>query len=285
MRMALTFNATNQWPCQHLADDLLPKLGVRASDCVRKIGTALSLLDRVSSCWWVCPGGGCEEHIVQYLAARGCNLGLASLRLTRFGFYDEALGLVRSMGEIANLLALFQLDKAAYEKWRGSDRETRVGKFGPGKVRKRIEALGGLPPMNEETYILLCERATHAVPGIRPQSYNVHGYVVPGGTFQEAALLMLINEIGAMASFILMLTAILTKIPSVRLSASIGGTSIMQSCFRIQYMDQGPPRRIQAASFIRAVGTPYNRALARRIAVQKKHNDPTKDGRNASSAA
>jgi len=57
------------------------------------------------------------------------------------------------------------------------------------------------------------ERATHAVPGIRPQSYSVHGYVVPGGTFQEAALLMLINEIGAMASFILMLTAILTKIP------------------------------------------------------------------------
>lgn len=82
-----------------------------------------------------------------------------------------------------------------------------------GKVRKCIEALGGVPPMNEETYILLCERATHAVPGIRPQSYSVHDYVVPGGTFQEAALLMLINEIGAMASFILMLTAILTKIP------------------------------------------------------------------------
>jgi hypothetical protein len=82
-----------------------------------------------------------------------------------------------------------------------------------GKVRKCIEALGGVPPMNEETYILLCERATHAVPGIPPQSYSVHGYVVPGGTFQEAALLMLINEIGAMASFILMLTAILTKIP------------------------------------------------------------------------
>jgi hypothetical protein len=35
------------------------------------------------------------------------------MRLAKLAFYDEALSLVRSIGEIVNLLALFAADKAA----------------------------------------------------------------------------------------------------------------------------------------------------------------------------
>ena|SRR5712675_2202888 len=84
-------------------DKLLPEMGDKATACYREIGTILSLLAQMASCWWVCRGG---DHLIEYMCARTASFGRASLRLIRMGFYDEALGLIRTIAEIANLLGL-----------------------------------------------------------------------------------------------------------------------------------------------------------------------------------
>jgi hypothetical protein len=50
--------------------------------------------------------------------ARSVSFGRAAMRLAKLAFYDEALSIVRSIGEIANLLALFAPDKVALEEWK-----------------------------------------------------------------------------------------------------------------------------------------------------------------------
>jgi hypothetical protein len=52
--------------------------------------------------------------------------------------YDEALVLIRATGEIANLLWLFVMDRPSMNEWKNCDRDTRLGKFGPGAVRRAI---------------------------------------------------------------------------------------------------------------------------------------------------
>jgi hypothetical protein len=48
-----------------------------------------------------CPGGGYKAHMIQYMAARGSSFARAAFRLAKLGFYDEALSLVRSLGDLA----------------------------------------------------------------------------------------------------------------------------------------------------------------------------------------
>lgn len=222
--------------CQKLTDDQLPQFGTKATDCFSSLGTALSLLDRVSSCWWNCPGGKYKEHTIQYIAGRGCNLARAAVRLTRFGFYDEALGLVRSMGEIANLLILFDADEKVLQEWRDADSDTRWIKFRPKKVQRRLGGLGKICPMGETKYSLLCEMTTHPIPDLRPEAYNEHGLVVAGAHFQPIAMVMLTNEIAALVAVIVLYAAILAKVPvetrreiksaSFALATALGGVSV-----------------------------------------------------------
>src|SRR3954471_13451903 len=96
--------------CEKLTGELLSQMGIKAPKCVEKLGTILSLADRVGSCFWHCPGDSNDAHGIPYIAARASSFGRAALRLGQLGFYDESLTLVRSLGEIANLLMLFYLD-------------------------------------------------------------------------------------------------------------------------------------------------------------------------------
>jgi hypothetical protein len=107
-------------------------MGVKAPECLKKLGTVLAEADAVGSCFWNCPGEGYEAHTVQYMVGRAASYGRAILRLARSGFYDEALSLVRSLGEIANLLMLFHLDSAAMADWKASDFQMRQNHFRPG---------------------------------------------------------------------------------------------------------------------------------------------------------
>ena len=43
--------------CQTETDTLLPNLGKKAPAAMIHVGTVMSLLDRMASCWWVCRGG------------------------------------------------------------------------------------------------------------------------------------------------------------------------------------------------------------------------------------
>ena len=72
--------------CETETDSRIPNMGVKAPKCLEHIGTVLSLLDRMASCWWVCRGG---DHLIEYLCGRVASNARAALRLLRFGFYDE----------------------------------------------------------------------------------------------------------------------------------------------------------------------------------------------------
>ena len=64
-------------------------MGKKAPECPSTFGTVLSLLDRVGSCFWQCPGGGHKAHMIQYMAARASSFARAAFRLRKLGFYDE----------------------------------------------------------------------------------------------------------------------------------------------------------------------------------------------------
>lgn len=192
------------------SDERLPDLGERAPACLREIGTMLSLLDRLASCWWTCNGG---SHEVEYLCGRIASNSRAALRLMRFGFYDESLSLCRSVGEIANLLFLFHFDEAAFQQWKDSSRRQRIRKFGPRGVRLRFEEKADVaPPINEERYRLLSEQSVHVHPGTKPQSYNLPGIPIAGAIYQEGGFVICLNELALALSVSLVGGALLLDI-------------------------------------------------------------------------
>ena len=167
-------------------------LGKKAPSCLEHLGTVLSLLDRIASCWWICRKG---DHLIEYLCGRATSNARAAVRLLRFGFYDESLLLSRAIGETANLLQLFHQDANALELWKESSRRDRMREFKPAKVRQRLENLQTSPVINEERYRLLSERAAHVHPETKPQSHNILGIPAPGANLQEAGLLVCLNEL------------------------------------------------------------------------------------------
>ena len=82
------------------------------------VGISLSILFQASTCHRKCFGG---SHILESLAGRSYNLACSAYILICRGFYDEALNLMRSMGEIYNLIALLEVDKKAFQNWLNSD--------------------------------------------------------------------------------------------------------------------------------------------------------------------
>lgn len=209
----LRFVAEMEDTCERITDEQLSRMGLKTPKCVEKLGTVLSLVDRVGSCFWHCPGEGYDAHVIQYIAARAGNFGRAAWRLARLGFYDEALSMVRSLGEIANLLMLFSLDSAAMADWKRSDSSRRHNNFRPAQIRDRIVNLGGMVPLAKKQYHLLCELSTHPVPELRPQLFNPHGVVMAGGRFQSAGLLLVLNETAVLESLIVILAAKLCDVP------------------------------------------------------------------------
>jgi hypothetical protein len=172
---------------------LLPKMGEKAPACYREIGTVLSLLDRMASCWWICRGG---DHLIEYMCGRAASFGRASIRLIQMGFYDEALSLIRTVAEIANLFALFQLEPSSLSEWKTLPEQQRKQQFSPVRVRIRLEPIAKGAHIDEVDYRLLSGRSTHANPGTRPQSYNVFNVPSAGALLQQEGLIICLNELG-----------------------------------------------------------------------------------------
>ena len=171
-------------------DELIPSLGRKAPKCWDEVGTVLSLLDRMASCWWGCRGG---DHMVEYLCGRVVSNGRAAMRLLRFGFYDEALGLCRSMGEVANLLHLLSKDDILQD-WKSVSPQKRRADFSPVSVRKKLEEKGMPVFVGRERYRLLSERSVHVHPHTKPQAYNILGIPSVDVSVQDVGLLVCLNE-------------------------------------------------------------------------------------------
>ena len=169
----------------------------------------------IGSCAYGCPGGGPDNHTIWYLSARMSSFGRAALRLMKMGFYDEALIIVRSMGELTNLFTLFDVEPVSIEEWKRSDRRYRRDKLGPGRIRERIEQSGDTPFIDKEHYAELCEISTHPVPQVRPQGFNPHQRALTGGiVVQDAGILVVLNEMAVALSLFVLFAAKLCKVPS-----------------------------------------------------------------------
>ncbi len=156
------------------------------------IGTALSALYQAATCHRKCHGG---SHVLEALAGRVYNLACSAYSLITQGFYDEALNLIRSIGEISNLLSLSIADKEAIAERLSSDQRTRIKKFGPASVRQMLENSGGFIIADKDWYAEFCEKYTHVTPGTRPNLHNETGVPVAGGVVQERGIEASLGEL------------------------------------------------------------------------------------------
>jgi hypothetical protein len=155
------------------------------------IGVSLDTLYQVGTCHRGCRGGG---HVLERLCGRAYNLGSAAFHLLMVGFYDEALGLVRSLGELTNLIALSATDHKSFQEWLDSDRKTRVTRFGPAKVRAMLERVDS-PFMyaTKAWYGDLSESYIHITPHTQPNAHS--GRSMVGGVYQTDGATKTIKEL------------------------------------------------------------------------------------------
>ena len=100
-----------------------------------------------------------------------------------FRIQFHSLGLLRRIIEsrkeprrYTNLHALFSPDQEEERKWRTSDLKSRIRKFGPTKLRKKLETLKAPVLMDADTSSQLFERATYVTPETKPNFHTDDGH-------------------------------------------------------------------------------------------------------------
>lgn len=178
----LDLSALQQDNCAALSRKQLAHLPRETLLVYENLGTLLSLLDRMASCFWGCHG---KEHVIENLVGRSVSTCRAALRLISFGHYDESLALIRGIAEIGNLMWLFYISPAEMRLWLDIPEKERRAHYSPAAVRKAIEAGGSVVPHDQSEYSWLCEVGVHPTPNNRPQAHNQHGIPTVGGIYQE----------------------------------------------------------------------------------------------------
>jgi hypothetical protein len=229
----LNLSSEQQQRCAEVTSGALPKFGRNAPKCHEQLGRALNVLDGAASCRWGCSKG---DHLVEYLLGKGASNAHAAFLLLYRGFYDESLGLARSIGELANLLLLFGREPADFAKWRESTRAERVASYSPVRIRQRLEGLSFPLGIERDRYSALCEIGVHATPATKPNFLSPDNNPRLGGHFQLPGAIVAMNELAyavglAMAggSKLVSNKAVGTKLSSraVKLIASIGAMTIL----------------------------------------------------------
>jgi hypothetical protein len=155
-----------------------------------KLGTMLSLMDRLGSCWWGCGHG---DHTVQYSVAASESNALCALRLLRSGYYDEPLGLTRQIAERANLLELFLLEPGSLDDWAGAGERERQKRFSAFNVRMRLERSGIPPVVTKDHYAFLSAFGIH--PGRIPQQFGEHFPPTIGTALRWRGILTVLRDL------------------------------------------------------------------------------------------
>ena len=218
--------------CEVISDNWLSDAGVKAPRTMDALGTALYHLDRIASCQWDCRQA---NHIEERLVARVTSNARAALNLLRSGYYDEALGLVRQIGETANLAILFVRCPKSHEEWKSASESVARTAFRPVVVRRRLEKLRLPLPMDQHTYGELSSQSVHVNPETSPQTYNPFNRPTMGAYFQKAGALLVLNYLAGMVGCVLWYGATLIKSSvdrkvvidaSIALLRSIGGINL-----------------------------------------------------------
>jgi hypothetical protein len=157
------------------------------------IGTAMSALYQAATCHRKCHAG---PHVFEALCGRMYNLAVGAYVLALRGLYDEALNLIRRIGEASNLIALSVVDKKALAEWLTSDKKTRLQKFSPSKIRRALERQEpSLLLANDDWYGRFCETYTHVTPKTKPNMHNASGRAYAGGVYQPEGLKNTLGEL------------------------------------------------------------------------------------------
>lgn len=135
-----------------------------------------------SCCHWGCHG---KEHTFEHLGGRCVSHILSAYKLIRDGYYDESLSLVRSVGEIANLLNLFWVENSSVRDWLGFTEPERRKEFTPYKVRQRLMDNSWAVPFDDDHYKRLCQTVVHPTPDTRPNAHDDGERPVLGAYFQK----------------------------------------------------------------------------------------------------
>lgn len=218
--------------CEASFDEWLLVSGKKAPQTMEALGTALSYLDRIASCWWGCVGG---DHRQERLVGRAVSNARAALLMLRAGYYDESLGLIRQIGELANLLWLFMNSDESLLGWLNAGEQDRRRSFTAVKVREKLESLEVHVPMGQELYGKLSGVSVHANPDTSPQNHNIPAIPTMGGYFQEVGALTTLNHLSVLVAFVLWFGSTLLRQPTDRsvalessreLVRSVGGIDI-----------------------------------------------------------
>lgn len=139
----LDLSARRQDACAAKSRQQIQHLAQSVQSTYENLGTLLSLLDRMASCYWGCHG---KEHVIEDLVGRAVSSSRAALRLIEFGHYDDALALTRGIVEIGNLMWLFYIKPDELRDWIDISEKERRSRFSPLGVRKAIEVAGSVIP-------------------------------------------------------------------------------------------------------------------------------------------
>ena len=166
--------------------------GKKHPETIKNLGKGITLLYKAACCFWKCNGG---DHLIERLVAKAVNQAICSFKLYKGCFYDESLMITRGIGEIVNLLYVFQNFPEKREEWKTLDSKNRFKNFSPSAARKILEKAGKFVPIDKTRYSKLCEIGTHPSPSEVPGHYSGTGIPILGMIVQPAGAYVSITEL------------------------------------------------------------------------------------------
>lgn len=104
-----------------------------------------------------------DELTIQYLGVRLFNSIISSIKLLLTGYYQGAVIFQRDILEVGFLLDFFSMDPSKISDWKNSNRQQRLKKYNPFKIRRALDNRDGLKEKNRYIkYQMMCEYAAHA---------------------------------------------------------------------------------------------------------------------------
>ena len=191
-----------------------------------EIGSSLSLLTQIASCAWGCSKG---NHLKENLIRRLVNYCFATIRLTNLGFYNESLSLIRSAGELANLMQLFSHQESEFDEWAFCSTKERWNNYKPEKVRLKLQAFQISEIMDKKTYSQLCSIGIHPSIEYARVSHQENGNVYVGSEFSKETIIMIYNELALLLSPILICVGNFIKVDIEHQNILHGAGKILES--------------------------------------------------------
>jgi hypothetical protein len=166
--------------------------GEKHQKTIECLGATISLLYRSACCFWGCKGG---DHVKERLIGKAVNQAICAFKLYRYCYYDESLMITRGIGEIANLLHLFNLFPEKIEDWKTQSDRGRSINFKPSKVRDELSKNMDFVPIDRDRYSKLCGIGTHPNPNEIPGHYSGTGVPILGMLVQPVGAYVAITEL------------------------------------------------------------------------------------------